>query len=282
MISVPAGARVLLATRPIDFRKGAHSLAALAQEVLTEDPFSGAVIVYRAKRSDRLKILVWDSSGLVLVWVERGERLGLATLEPDMDLGNSIPRQFHEGYILDDAGEQPFALAVRHAWITPERLETRRHGDESLMDCIVEGGQIFLPSTLSLLLCFCEYAEFVVPFRFKRVSDKAIGRINQHEFGAARDLLLPEHALLHDTVTDPSPHNGLRSLFGLRALIQPPPASSCRQSAHRLLRRWARPQSTGSSVHHEHRARGHKCTMFRASRGGRHIGHGNVCHIDRI
>src|SRR3984885_13842558 len=68
MINVPAGARVLLATRPIDFRKGAHSLAVLAQEVLAEDPFSGAVIVYRAKRGDRLKILVWDSSGLVLVW----------------------------------------------------------------------------------------------------------------------------------------------------------------------------------------------------------------------
>ena len=68
MINVPVGARVLLATRPIDFRKGAHALAALAQEVLAEDPFSGAVIVYRAKRSDRLKILVWDSSGLVLVW----------------------------------------------------------------------------------------------------------------------------------------------------------------------------------------------------------------------
>ena len=64
MINVPAGVRVLLATRPIDFRKGAHSLAALAQEVLAEDPFSGAVIVYRAKRSDRLKILVWDSSAL--------------------------------------------------------------------------------------------------------------------------------------------------------------------------------------------------------------------------
>jgi transposase len=68
MINVPAGARVLLATRPIDFRKGAHSLAALAQEVLAEDPFSGAVIVYRAKRSDRIKILVWDTSGLVLIW----------------------------------------------------------------------------------------------------------------------------------------------------------------------------------------------------------------------
>ena len=62
MINVP------LATRPIDFRKGAHGLAALAQEVLAEDPFSGAVIVYRAKRGDRVKILVWDSSGLVLIW----------------------------------------------------------------------------------------------------------------------------------------------------------------------------------------------------------------------
>jgi transposase len=68
MISVPSGARILLAIRPVDFRKGAHTLAALAQEALAEDPFSGAVIVYRAKRSDRIKILVWDTSGLVLIW----------------------------------------------------------------------------------------------------------------------------------------------------------------------------------------------------------------------
>ena len=61
MINVPAGARILLATRPIDFRKGAHGLAALAQEVLAENPFSGTVIVYRSKRSDRVKILVWDT-----------------------------------------------------------------------------------------------------------------------------------------------------------------------------------------------------------------------------
>jgi transposase len=68
MISISAGVRILLAIRPVDFRKGAHSLAALAQEALSEDPFSGAVIVYRAKRSDRIKILAWDTSGLVLIW----------------------------------------------------------------------------------------------------------------------------------------------------------------------------------------------------------------------
>ena len=68
MIGIPAGARVVIATRPVDFRKGAHSLAALASEVLGEDLFSGTVIVFRAKRGDRLKILVWDTSGLVLIW----------------------------------------------------------------------------------------------------------------------------------------------------------------------------------------------------------------------
>jgi transposase len=43
-------------------------VAKLLATYLAEDPFSGAVIVYRAKRSDRVKILVWDHSGLVLIW----------------------------------------------------------------------------------------------------------------------------------------------------------------------------------------------------------------------
>jgi transposase len=68
VITLPAGARVLLASRPVDFRKGAHSLAAMAAEVLGADPFSGAVLVFRSRRADRIKILVWDGSGLVLVW----------------------------------------------------------------------------------------------------------------------------------------------------------------------------------------------------------------------
>jgi transposase len=68
MIAPPAGARILLATKPVDFRKGAHSLAALAAEVLGADPFSGAVLVFRSRRADRIKVLIWDGSGLVLIW----------------------------------------------------------------------------------------------------------------------------------------------------------------------------------------------------------------------
>ena len=68
MIALPAGVRILLASKPVDFRKGAHALAALAAAELGTDPFSGVVLVFRAKRADRIKIVTWDESGLVLVW----------------------------------------------------------------------------------------------------------------------------------------------------------------------------------------------------------------------
>ena len=67
-VTLPAGTRILLATKPVDFRKGAYGLAALAAEVLGETPFSGVVLVFRSKRADRIKIVVWDGSGLCLIW----------------------------------------------------------------------------------------------------------------------------------------------------------------------------------------------------------------------
>ena len=68
MITVPAGIRVLVATKPVDFRSGADKLAALVREALGEDPFSGTIFVFRCKRADRVKIVAWDGSGLVLFW----------------------------------------------------------------------------------------------------------------------------------------------------------------------------------------------------------------------
>ena len=67
MIGPPPGVRILVATRPVDFRKGMDGLAALAQQSLGQDPFCGTVLVFRAKRADRVKLLALDGSGLVLV-----------------------------------------------------------------------------------------------------------------------------------------------------------------------------------------------------------------------
>jgi transposase len=41
-------------------------LAALVEGCLRDDPFSGAVFVFRAKRADRVKLIWWDGSGLCL------------------------------------------------------------------------------------------------------------------------------------------------------------------------------------------------------------------------
>ena len=68
MIAAAAGVKILVATKPVDFRRGADSLAALVREALGHDPFCGAIFIFRSKRADRLKILAWDGSGLVLLW----------------------------------------------------------------------------------------------------------------------------------------------------------------------------------------------------------------------
>jgi transposase len=73
--------KVYVATRPVDFRKGSeegqktvrgtvfptNGLALAVQEMLGLDPFCGAVFVFRAKRADRIKLPVWDQTGMVLV-----------------------------------------------------------------------------------------------------------------------------------------------------------------------------------------------------------------------
>ena len=69
VIVITAGAeiQVLVATRPVDFRKQADGLAAIVQAALGADPFCGAVYVFRSKRMDRVKLLWWDGTGICLM-----------------------------------------------------------------------------------------------------------------------------------------------------------------------------------------------------------------------
>jgi transposase len=59
---------IVIATRPVDFRRGHAALAATVQNELGLDPHSGLTVVFRSKRLDRVKILVWDGTGLVLTY----------------------------------------------------------------------------------------------------------------------------------------------------------------------------------------------------------------------
>lgn len=68
MIIPSQAVKIVVATKPVDFRKGHDGLAALVQNHLRQKPFDGAVYVFRAKRADRLKLIFWDGSGLVMTY----------------------------------------------------------------------------------------------------------------------------------------------------------------------------------------------------------------------
>jgi transposase len=67
VITTGAEMQVLVATKPVDFRKQADGLAAIVQAALGADPFSGAIYVFRSKRMDRVKLLWWDGTGICLM-----------------------------------------------------------------------------------------------------------------------------------------------------------------------------------------------------------------------
>lgn len=68
MLSIPRTTRVFLATDPTDMRKGFDGLFAIVESVITEDPFSGHLFVFRNRRRDRLKVLWWDRDGLAIFY----------------------------------------------------------------------------------------------------------------------------------------------------------------------------------------------------------------------
>ena len=58
-----AGVRIMVASRPVDFRNGLDGLAAMVQQSLHESPFAGDLFVFRAKRADRVKICIGMAPG---------------------------------------------------------------------------------------------------------------------------------------------------------------------------------------------------------------------------
>jgi transposase len=74
MLSVPTKVRIFLCRSAIDMRKGFDGLHGVVLEVLRQDPLSGDLFVFLNKRRDRVKLLIWDGDGMLIVYkrLERG------------------------------------------------------------------------------------------------------------------------------------------------------------------------------------------------------------------
>ena len=107
MISLPGGTRIWLAAGITDMRRGFDGLAAIVQERLVADPFSGHVFIFRGRRGDLIKLLWWDGDGCYL-FTKRLER------------GRFIWPQATEGSI-HLTGAQLSMLLEGIDWRRPER-----------------------------------------------------------------------------------------------------------------------------------------------------------------
>ena len=74
MISLPENTRIYLALEPINMHRSFDGLALLVKDVIELNPLSGHLFVFRNKRGDKIKCLIWDRNGFAIGYkrIERG------------------------------------------------------------------------------------------------------------------------------------------------------------------------------------------------------------------
>jgi transposase len=88
MIQITPHMRILVATRPVDFRKGIDGLCALCRRELGGDPFGGTIFVFCNRRRTCLRALVYDGQGF---WLCQ-KRLSVGKFRWSFDQGGSTAK----------------------------------------------------------------------------------------------------------------------------------------------------------------------------------------------
>jgi transposase len=65
---LPSTVRIFVCTTQQDMRRSFDGLAQAAQQVVGEDPQSGALFVFVGRRPTRIKMLWWDRNGYCLLY----------------------------------------------------------------------------------------------------------------------------------------------------------------------------------------------------------------------
>jgi transposase len=113
MIQITPQMRILVAVEPADFRKGIDGLSRLCKDALKNDPFSGAVFVFRNRRATAVKVLVYDGQGFWLC--QKRLSSGRFRWWPASATGATRTLESHELHVLLSAGN-PDATEAAPAW----------------------------------------------------------------------------------------------------------------------------------------------------------------------
>ena len=108
-----AGVRIWVATAPVDMRRSFDALAEHVRTVLSADPLSGHLFVFRNRTGQRVKILWWDADGYCLYY----KRLERGTFQvPSVATGEPVRRELTPmelGLILEGVDLQQRARRAR-------------------------------------------------------------------------------------------------------------------------------------------------------------------------
>jgi transposase len=128
VLTLPSSVRIFVAAEPVDLRRGFDGLAAATRSVIREEPESGHLFVFLNRRRNRIKLLVWDRTGYLIVY----KRLEAGTFTL-----TSSPAPGHR-HIEMDAGDLALLLEGIDLWgrpagrggvACPAPLVTRRPSD---------------------------------------------------------------------------------------------------------------------------------------------------------
>lgn len=127
MLQITPQMRILVATEPVDGRKGIDGLAQLCRQKLSEDPFSGCIFVFRTRSGTTVKLLAFDGQGFWLAQKRLSQGRFKAWPQGD-GVGSAL--QAHQVQVLLAAGNP--AVAGAPIWrsvcpsdqVVPERGAT--------------------------------------------------------------------------------------------------------------------------------------------------------------
>jgi len=68
MLMLPSSVRIYVSSEPTDLRRGFDGLSALTRSVIGAEPMSGHLFVFLNRRRNRIKILLWDRTGFLLLY----------------------------------------------------------------------------------------------------------------------------------------------------------------------------------------------------------------------
>src|SRR5580700_9089401 len=143
MIAAPPGVRVYLACGTTDMRRGMAGLAVQVQQVLSQNPFDGAVFAFRGRGGGLIKLLWHDGIGLCLLTkrLERGHFIWPMTSTGAISLTASQLAALLEGCewrapVTSRRPEDPEDREWHSQATSPDRKEIRRVRADSLHPAI--------------------------------------------------------------------------------------------------------------------------------------------------